>query len=889
MNLFRPLLSALLSLVAGVVSARPLALGPNGVDPEDLTGDAADMAGDVHSVWAGTHGVAVWLASRADGTVSIIGGKFDAAGQLMSSPVTLIDRASGGMGLSISGGELLLVWQTSIEGVLARRITPDLAWLDPAPALLASRNGLPTSYQFQIRTAANAQRHAVVLGPATYRDSLTFIRLGPTELPVQETFAVTGDENTTISDFAVAARADGFLIAWEAAGSQGAGLVQARTTGMVGVATGPLRTLATSAGGVAILPRTIAAAPLGDGYAVAWTWPLPGSAAPDLTRQWRRLDASGAAVAGIQEMFPLDSNYPGSIYVFPYPHSITLQPVNGGLLALSSEMTPGTAEPYRQIIHRLLSADGTTGPVRRLGEVQAMVPEMIDVHTTASGPLAVGEVRTTHIYSQRKSAVAAPLTPAFEWSGPSHVLSTGIPEQQACAVACRGTDYLVVWQDGRDGHSLATEIRGRFFALNGSPLGASFRISNRTTDDISPAVAASGGKYLVTWTVSRPFAWARTANDDILAAFVTAPGTVSPSFSLAANKDLQENGVAIAGGPNGGFFAAWRSGPATAPDDDDIHGCWIDGNGSAFPQNGFPLAASQGKERAVSVAGGATTYGIVWRGQYGGSNIFGAVVPASPPATPVTPDKVMLTTGVDAHAPEIASNGSHYRAVWRVETGTDFTVHSATLSEAGIAGAPVKIGEGSGGERYERLFEPAIVPWSGGWQVFWHEEVVRGDPPNRFAQENRVQFVHLDAAGEVTGTDHFAPRFIDHDTLVTAAAPNGSILIVYPLPKGKGREPLRTGALETVLLYPDRPAVDPIVSVSIDDSLTTLRWKFDPWFPPDPGVCEMSTGLQQWLPVPQFPALLQVLVSGEEAVVRFPDFGGERRFFRLNSSAPGTP
>jgi hypothetical protein len=847
--------------------------------------------------------VAVWVAAGKDNLVTNgMGARFDATGHLLGPPTVLVSNAIAynncAAALSVSGNEMLLVWQNYSAGVLARRLAPDLTWLDAQPSVLMSRANLVVSYDFfRLGIAANAQRHGVVITSVYDNPSkITFVRLGPAALPVQESFVVDTPADSSIQSVAVAARPEGFLIAWEANAAGPGGnslvhLVQARTTGMAGVATGPLQTLMapTDTGGdINGYAQAVSAAPLGDGYAVAWSYSHGSGmgSVPEFPRRWIRTDAAGAPVAPAQEFFPPDPN-PISNWG---PHLISLQPVNGGLLAVTSETVPNDAAPHRRLIRRFFSADGSAGPVEAFGGNQAMRPEPLAVHATGTGLLAVGEVRTKDVNSSRMSVIAAPLTDTYTWGQPARVVSAGIPEQQSCAVACRGTDYLVVWQDGRDGHLLAAEIRGRFFGLNGTPSGESFRISDAPSEDVSPAVAASGGKYLVAWTRNRT----DDPNDDIMGAIVTAPGAVSAPFSVAAREDRQESGVSVAGGPDGGFFAAWRSNPVTGQDRyDQIHGAWISGNGGVSPAVGFPVAASQ-RGRAVSVAGGAGTYGCAWReGNSNTSYVYGAVVPGTPPATPVTPDRIAFTESGNGHAPEIAWNGSHYRLVWREAGNTSSpnagSIRSATLSEGGAAGTVRELSNGMNGTTKVQFFEPAIVPWNGGWQVFWHEDRQRVVLPYGVGDEFSVKFASLDSAGQVTGLNRFAPRFIDKDTLSAASAPDGGILVVYPVPAGRGKELLRTGALESVLLYPGRQSDDPPVSVTVDGSLTTLRWKPDPWFPRDAGVCETATDLLQWTPLLQSLPALEAQDTGGEASVTFPGGGGPHRFYRLNSSVPGSP
>ncbi|HWB07482.1 MAG TPA: hypothetical protein VG796_30945 [Verrucomicrobiales bacterium] len=896
MKTFRLLFTSLLSLHLAftAIAANPLAIGPDGVDADDRTGDAADTWTDARSVWTGTHGVAVWTTwstnpqDYEDTVVRIVGVRFGAGGERLGEPVALVESSVGlsstgkSISLSISGNELLLVWQNITDGVLARRLAPDLTWLDPQPSVLIPRGPLEPHDVYRLESTGNATHHGVVLHPFLAQPStLTFVRLGSVSSPTLETVHVNIPNGEWIRSADVAARASGFLIAWEGQDQSGACAVQACTTGLVGNATGPLQTImARGVTGFDTAPDvSVSVVAFGEGYAAAWSSPQynGSSIIGDYPRMWRRLDATGSPATPAQELFPVDPSQQN--YLFLGAHPVVLQSFGSGLLALSSITVPGGAAPFRRMIVRTIAADGTAGPVTDFGEVQAMVPEMIDIHNTGSGAVAVGNVRAVQIHSDRRAIVASKLASGGTWNPSSHLLSLGIPEQQACAVASGGTDFLVVWQDGRDGHTLASEIRGRRFSIDGVPLGPSFRISNSPGNDISPAVAASNGNYLVAWTENR---W-DDPNEDIKAARIIGTDNIVP-FSVAALPDRQENGVSIAGGVNGGFFVAWRSGPTAGTlNRDDIHGAWITAGGSVVPENGFPVGVSSQRERAVAVAGGPSTYGIVWRtGNSEASSVYGAIVPGAAPASPVLPDVINIAVGGNSHAPEIIWNGASYSVVWR-EVSTR-RIHSVPVSSAGVVGTRTTIAESN-----VNLFEPAIAPGPvGGGQIFWFESIQRGQDMFGFTTEMSVNFATVDAVGQPGPISRFAPRYADRDTLAAARGGGGGILIVYPTPQGWGKEPQRTGGLERVFLYPNRLAPEPQFSITGAGAYTTLRWKVDPYYPRDAGLIESSPNLLQWSPVLQFPFIVTAEGTGNDAIASFPSLPGTRQFFRLNSSVPGS-
>ena len=91
------------------------------------------------------------------------------------------------------------------------------------------------------------------------------------------------------------------------------------------------------------------------------------------------------------------------------------------------------------------------------------------------------------IYGSRVSSTGAVLDPA------GIPISTAASDQILPAVAFDGENYLVVWQDSRNGVS----IYGRFVSAAGAVLGTDLYISNAPGASTAPAVSFGGGNYLV--------------------------------------------------------------------------------------------------------------------------------------------------------------------------------------------------------------------------------------------------------------------------------------------------------------------------------------------------------------------------------------------------------
>ena len=125
------------------------------------------------------------------------------------------------------------------------------------------------------------------------------------------------------------------------------------------------------------------------------------------------------------------------------------------------------------------------------------------------------------------------------------VSTAAVPEQDP-AVAFNGTDYLVVWEDQRNGPA-AADIHGVRLDQTGTVLDAAgIVIAQAPNAQVAPAVASNGTDWLVTWQDGR----SGPGQDDIYAARVLASGTVadpsaSPSTPRAACRALRRSPATV--------------------------------------------------------------------------------------------------------------------------------------------------------------------------------------------------------------------------------------------------------------------------------------------------------------------------------------------------------
>jgi len=124
------------------------------------------------------------------------------------------------------------------------------------------------------------------------------------------------------------------------------------------------------------------------------------------------------------------------------------------------------------------------------------------------------------IYGTRVTQAGTVLDPA------GFVISTAEEEQGYPSVAFDGTNYLVVWQDGRSGSD--SDIYGARVAPSGNVLDPDgIPISTASNDQSYPAVAFDGTNYLVVWQDDRNGSW------DIYGAKLNTSGVMIDTFSVS--------------------------------------------------------------------------------------------------------------------------------------------------------------------------------------------------------------------------------------------------------------------------------------------------------------------------------------------------------------------
>lgn len=175
----------------------------------------------------------------------------------------------------------------------------------------------------------------------------------------------------------------------------------------------------------------------------------------------------------------------------------------------------------------------------------------------------------------------------------SQVLSRQANDENKPKVAFNGTNYLVVWEDYRPG--LVSDIMGARINTSGTVLDANgITISTAANYQFSPAVAANGPDWLVTWQDRRN----GTGTDDIYAARVQANGSVPDTMGIVVNAaaGVQLAPAVAADGTN--YMVTWRDENST-----EIWGARVTPAGAVLDMTAFKISTGGGSTPAMAFNG----------------------------------------------------------------------------------------------------------------------------------------------------------------------------------------------------------------------------------------------------------------------------------------------
>ena len=244
-------------------------------------------------------------------------------------------------------------------------------------------------------------------------------------------------------------------------------------------------------------------------------------------------------------------------------------------------------------------------------------------------------------------------------------VSWSVNEQEYPGIASDGTDFLVVWRDALG----AGDIYGARVDNNGNLLDQEpFPICQAPYEQTRPAAAFDGTNYLVVWDDSRD-----TADPDIYAARVTAAGTVlDPNGFLVADKryfDYQPH----ASWNGEKYLVTWTNNWGHR-----IWGALVNADGTV-PDSAFMVSASRSSQIQAQSSPGDSNWLVVWCANY--YNIYGGIVTRDGRALDTT-GFTIIADSANAY-PSIAFDGTNWFVTWQDRRRQRGAVYGSRVDQSG--------------------------------------------------------------------------------------------------------------------------------------------------------------------------------------------------------------
>ncbi|MHB8874871.1 MAG: hypothetical protein ACYC8T_14375, partial [Myxococcaceae bacterium] len=321
-------------------------------------------------------------------------------------------------------------------------------------------------------------------------------------------------------------------------------------------------------------------------------------------------------------------------------------------------------------------------------------------------------------------------------------ISTAANEQSSPAVAWGGTNYLVAWQDNRSGTNL--DLYGARVSVAGAVQDLSgIAISTAGNEQSAAAVTWDGTNYLVAWQDTRN----GLGKYDIYGARVTSAGAVQDASGIAISTATDDQRAPALAWNGTHYFVVWqdiRSGTGI-----DVYGARVSAAGAVQNTSGIVISTEANQQFSPDVAWDGTNYLVVWRDYRSGigPDIYGARVNASG-AVQDASGIAISTAANDQLNPAVAWNGANYLVVWDdYRSGTNFDIYGTRVSAAGAVQDPsgIAISTAANGQN-----NPAVA-WGGtSYFVAWQD--LRGASLDIYGTRVSAAGAVQDASGIATST-----------------------------------------------------------------------------------------------------------------------------------------
>ena len=273
------------------------------------------------------------------------------------------------------------------------------------------------------------------------------------------------------------------------------------------------------------------------------------------------------------------------------------------------------------------------------------------------------------IYGARVTATGVLLEPG------GLAVSTAVNSQGAPAIAFDGTNYIVVWQDLRNGvsykiYAARVDVSGVVLDPGGIP------VCTAAGNQIAPAVVFDGTDYIVVWQDLRSGA------SDIYAARVSKTGTVLDPEGIAVSTAVNLQGYPAIASNGTNSLVVWHDERNSSHY--DLYGARVSNSGAVLDPGGIAISRVAKRQGFPAVAFDGTNYMVVWQDDRNGFyDIYGSRVSTS--GVVLDAGGIAISTGAnDQNYPALAFDGTNYMVVWQdYRAGFYYDIYGSRVGKSG--------------------------------------------------------------------------------------------------------------------------------------------------------------------------------------------------------------
>ena len=248
------------------------------------------------------------------------------------------------------------------------------------------------------------------------------------------------------------------------------------------------------------------------------------------------------------------------------------------------------------------------------------------------------------------------------------------PEYQwPFSITFDGTNYFVVWDDGRNDDVYGARVNQSGIVLDTNGI----LIFVVTGDEPHPVVAFDGTNYLVVFENEPIFHY------DIFGTRVNQSGVVLDTNGIAISSikaNLQKEPCAAFDGTN--YLVVWED---ERSDDYHIYGARVNQMGVVLDTISIPISTVSGGQFSPSVAFDGVNYLVVWSDYRNGTtpDIYGARV--NQDGMILDPNGIAISTAINEQGfPSLAFDGNNYLIVWHDKRSGYEDIYGARVNQTGV-------------------------------------------------------------------------------------------------------------------------------------------------------------------------------------------------------------